>query len=112
MVATSYTCTALVKAGNRKWFFLTADYAFGQDLEKDTTNVVVKSGGKVVGSVKHPLNTSDFSSFLLQAQRAKIFQRAPRLRREMIVANQANVFPSQWHNVSDRRFWDVFPSFA
>ena len=53
------------------WFFLTADYAFGQDLEKDTTNVVVKSGGKVLGSVRHPLNTSDFSSFLLQAQASK-----------------------------------------
>src|SRR6202042_935121 len=47
---------------------LTADYAFGQDLEKDTTNVVLKSGGKVLGSVRHPLNTSDFSSYLLQAQ--------------------------------------------
>src|SRR6202030_2090098 len=53
------------------WFFLTADYAFGQDLEKDTTNVVLKNGGKVLGSVRHPLNTSDFSSFLLQAQSSK-----------------------------------------
>src|SRR6202140_2738761 len=60
-----------VKAGLDSWFFLTADYAFGQDLEKDTTNVVLKSGGKVLGSVKHPLNTSDFSSFLLQAQSSK-----------------------------------------
>jgi branched-chain amino acid transport system substrate-binding protein len=62
---------AAVKAGLDSWFFLTADYAFGQDLEKDTTNVVLKSGGKVLGSVKHPLNTSDFSSFLLQAQSSK-----------------------------------------
>src|SRR5215471_18710861 len=53
------------------WFFLTADYAFGQDLEKDTTNVVQKTGGKVLGGVRHPLNTSDFSSFLLQAQASK-----------------------------------------
>ena len=53
------------------WYFLTADYAFGQDLEKDTTNVVPKTGGKVLGSVRHPLNTSDFSSFLLQAQASK-----------------------------------------
>src|SRR5436309_5672402 len=62
---------AAVKQGLDSWFFLTADYAFGQDLEKDTTNVVVKAGGKVLGSVKHPLNTSDFSSFLLQAQSSK-----------------------------------------
>jgi branched-chain amino acid transport system substrate-binding protein len=65
------TGLAAVKAGLDTWFFLTADYAFGQDLEKDTTNVVVKSGGKVLGSVRHPLNTSDFSSFLLQAQASK-----------------------------------------
>ena len=62
------TGLAAVKQGLDSWFFLTADYAFGQDLEKDTTNVVLKSGGKVLGSVRHPLNTSDFSSFLLQAQ--------------------------------------------
>jgi branched-chain amino acid transport system substrate-binding protein len=65
------TGLATVKSGFDTWFFLTADYAFGQDLEKDTTNVVVKSGGKVVGGVRHPLNTSDFSSFLLQAQASK-----------------------------------------
>ena len=58
-------------SGLDTWFFLTADYAFGQDLEKDTTNVVLKSGGKVLGSVRHPLNTSDFSSYLLQAQASK-----------------------------------------
>ena len=62
------TGLAAVKQGLDSWYFLTADYAFGQDLEKDTTNVVLKSGGKVLGSVRHPLNTSDFSSFLLQAQ--------------------------------------------
>jgi branched-chain amino acid transport system substrate-binding protein len=65
------TGLATVKAGFDTWFFLTADYAFGHDLEKDTTNVVLKSGGKVLGSVRHPLNTSDFSSFLLQAQSSK-----------------------------------------
>ncbi|MFB9266661.1 ABC transporter substrate-binding protein [Bradyrhizobium erythrophlei] len=65
------TGLATVKSGFDTWFFLTADYAFGQDLEKDTTNVVLKSGGKVLGTVKHPLNTSDFSSFLLQAQASK-----------------------------------------
>src|ERR1700682_2274563 len=65
------TGLATVKAGFDSWFFLTADYAFGHDLEKDTTNVVLKSGGKVLGSVRHPLNTSDFSSFLLQAQSSK-----------------------------------------
>ena len=65
------TGLATVKSGFETWYFLTADYAFGQDLEKDTTNVVLKAGGKVIGGVKHPLNTSDFSSFLLQAQSSK-----------------------------------------
>ncbi|HLG85470.1 MAG TPA: ABC transporter substrate-binding protein [Bradyrhizobium sp.] len=65
------TGLAAVKSGLDTWFFLTADYAFGQDLEKDTSNVVLKSGGKILGSVRHPLNTSDFSSFLLQAQSSK-----------------------------------------
>ena len=65
------TGLAAVKSGLDSWFFLTADYAFGQALEKDTTNVVLKNGGKVLGSVRHPLNTSDFSSFLLQAQASK-----------------------------------------
>jgi branched-chain amino acid transport system substrate-binding protein len=65
------TGLAAVKQGLDSWYFLTADYAFGQDLEKDTTNVVLKSGGKVLGAVRHPLNTSDFSSFLLQAQASK-----------------------------------------
>jgi branched-chain amino acid transport system substrate-binding protein len=65
------TGQALVKAGGDSWFFLTADYAFGAALERDTTAVIVANGGKVVGGVKHPLNTSDFSSFLLQAQSSK-----------------------------------------
>lgn len=65
------TGLAAVKQGLDSWYFLTADYAFGQDLEKDTTNVVLKSGGKVLGAVRHPLNTSDFSSYLLQAQGSK-----------------------------------------
>jgi branched-chain amino acid transport system substrate-binding protein len=65
------TGQALVKAGGDTWFFLTADYAFGAALERDTTAVVLANGGKVVGEVKHPLNTSDFSSFLLQAQSSK-----------------------------------------
>ncbi len=65
------TGQALVKAGGETWFFLTADYAFGAALERDTTAVVAANGGKVVGTVKHPLNTSDFSSFLLQAQSSK-----------------------------------------
>ncbi len=65
------TGLATVKNGLDTWFFLSADYAFGQDLEKDTTAVVTKAGGKVLGSVKHPLNTADFSSFLLQAQSSK-----------------------------------------
>jgi branched-chain amino acid transport system substrate-binding protein len=70
MLANS-TGTALVKAGGDSWFFLTADYAFGAALEKDTTAAVTKAGGKILGSVKHPLNSSDFSSFLLQAQASK-----------------------------------------
>lgn len=65
------TGQALVKAGSDSWFFLTADYAFGAALERDASSVIKKSGGKVVGGVKHPLNTSDFSSFLLQAQASK-----------------------------------------
>ena len=65
------TGTAEVQSGGDTWFFLTADYAFGQALERDTTAVVTAAGGKVVGGVKHPLNTTDFSSFLLQAQSSK-----------------------------------------
>jgi branched-chain amino acid transport system substrate-binding protein len=59
---------AIVKQGGKNWYFMTADYAFGQSLEKDTSDVVKAAGGKVMGSVKHPLSASDFSSFLLQAQ--------------------------------------------
>jgi branched-chain amino acid transport system substrate-binding protein len=62
---------ALVEAGGNTWFFLTADYAFGYALEKDTTDIVTSKGGKVLGSVRIPLNSSDFSSFLLQAQSSK-----------------------------------------
>src|SRR5450756_1051248 len=65
------TGQALVKAGGDTWFFLTADYAFGAALERDTTAVITANGGKIVGGVKHPLNTSDFSSFLLRAQSSK-----------------------------------------
>jgi branched-chain amino acid transport system substrate-binding protein len=65
------TGKALVKTGGDTWFFLTADYAFGHALERDTTAVVLANGGKVLGSVSHPLNTADFSSFLLQAQASK-----------------------------------------
>ena len=63
--------TALVKAGNTRWYFLTADYAFGHSLEADASAVVKANGGSVVGAVRHPLNASDFSSFLLQAQGSK-----------------------------------------
>ena len=62
---------ALTKAGGDTWFFLTADYAFGYALEKDTSEIVTHNGGKVLGSVRVPLNSSDFSSFLLQAQSSK-----------------------------------------
>ncbi len=62
---------AIVEAGGKNWFFLTADYAFGQALEADASNVVKGKGGTVVGSVRHPLNASDFSSFLLQAKSSK-----------------------------------------
>src|SRR6201995_5737470 len=62
---------ALVKTGGDTWFFLTAEYAFGYALEKDTSDIVPANGGKVVGSVRVPLNSSDFSSFLLQAQSSK-----------------------------------------
>ncbi len=62
---------AMVKRGENTWFFITADYAFGMALERDAANVVKESGGTVLGDVRHPLNNSDFSSFLLQAQASK-----------------------------------------
>jgi branched-chain amino acid transport system substrate-binding protein len=65
------TGKALVKRGGNSWYFLTADYAFGKSLEKDVSDVVTASGGKVLGAARHPLNSSDFSSFLLQAQQSK-----------------------------------------
>ena len=65
------TGSAVVKGGGDSWYFLTADYAFGHALERDVTAIVNASGGKVVGGVKHPLSTQDFSSFLLQAQASK-----------------------------------------
>jgi branched-chain amino acid transport system substrate-binding protein len=65
------TGSAIVKQGGDSWFFLTSDYAFGHALERDTEAVVLKNGGKVLGKVRHPLNTADFSSFLLQAQASK-----------------------------------------
>src|SRR5674476_813677 len=63
--------SALIKAGNKSWFFLTADYAFGYSLEGDAAAVVKANGGTVAGTVRHPLSASDFSSFLLQAQASK-----------------------------------------
>ena len=63
--------SAMVKAGNKSWYFLTADYAFGHSLEADASAVVKANGGSVAGAVRHPLNASDFSSFLLQAQGSK-----------------------------------------
>ena len=65
------TGSAVVKAGGKSWFFLTADYAFGYALQRDVAAVVTKAGGKVLGEVRHPINTNDFSSFLLQAQASK-----------------------------------------
>jgi len=65
------TGKAIVKNGGDSWFFLTADYAFGHALERDTSAVVTANGGKVLGGIKHPINNNDFSSFLLQAQQSK-----------------------------------------
>jgi branched-chain amino acid transport system substrate-binding protein len=65
------TGSAIVDTGGKSWYFLTADYAFGHALEADTSAVVKAKGGNVVGTVRHPLNASDFSSFLLQAQNSK-----------------------------------------
>jgi len=65
------TGKALTKAGGDTWFFLTSDYAFGHALERDTSAVITANGGKVLCGVKHPINTADFSSFLLQAQASK-----------------------------------------
>ncbi len=66
--ASNATAKAVVKRGDDSWFFLTADYAFGQALERDASRAVTAAGGKVIGSVRHPFSTADFSSFLLQAQ--------------------------------------------
>jgi len=63
--------SVMIKQGNDTWYFLTADYAFGHSLEKDATDVIKANGGKILGGVRHPLNASDFSSFLLQAQSSK-----------------------------------------
>jgi branched-chain amino acid transport system substrate-binding protein len=65
------TGSAIVKSGGKNWFFIGADYAFGHALERDTAAVVEQTGGKVLGAVYHPINTADFSSFLLQAQTSK-----------------------------------------
>lgn len=65
------TANALIKQGYKSWYFLAADYAFGEALVRDATNVINANGGKVIGTVKHPLGTLDFSSFLLQAQSSK-----------------------------------------
>jgi branched-chain amino acid transport system substrate-binding protein len=65
------TGRGVIKTGGDTWFFITADYAFGHSLEKDVSDVVKASGGKILGSVRHPLNAQDFSSFLLQAQASK-----------------------------------------
>src|SRR5262245_62987376 len=65
------TAQEVVKRGGDTWFFLTADYAFGHSLERDATEVIVRNGGKVIGSVAHPFSTPDMSSFILQAQSSK-----------------------------------------
>jgi len=65
------TAKAVVQRGGKTWFFLTADYSFGHALERDASKAVIAAGGKVLGAVRHPFNTSDMSSFLLQAQAAK-----------------------------------------
>ena len=65
------TAGALLKQGHKNWYFLAANYAFGEALQRDATGVIKAGGGQVVGAVKHPLNASDFSSFLLQAQSSK-----------------------------------------
>lgn len=67
-VLANSTGTAITKAGGDSWFFITSDYAFGSALERDTAAAVEKAGGKVIGHVRHPLNTSDFSSYILQAE--------------------------------------------
>ena len=69
--ASAGAAAALTKAGGKSWYFLTVDYAFGHSLEKDATEMVKANGGNVVGSVRHPLNASDFSSFIMQAQASK-----------------------------------------
>jgi branched-chain amino acid transport system substrate-binding protein len=88
------TAAAMTKAGSDTWFFLTADYAFGQALERDAAAAVEAHGGKVIGKVRHPLNTNDFSSFLLQAQasRAKVIGLADAGDDTVNAVKQANEF--------------------
>jgi branched-chain amino acid transport system substrate-binding protein len=88
------TGRAVMQEGGNSWYFLTADYAFGNSLENDTTNVVKSMGGKVVGTTKHPLNASDFASFLLQAQSsgAKVVGLANAGRDTQNAIRQANEF--------------------
>ena len=69
--ASAGTAAALTKAGGKSWYFLTVDYAFGHSLEKDATEMIKANGGTVLGAVRHPLNASDFSSFVMQAQASK-----------------------------------------
>lgn len=69
--ASAGAASALTRAGGKSWYFLTVDYAFGHSLEKDASEMVKANGGTIVGSVRHPLNASDFSSFLMQAQASK-----------------------------------------
>jgi hypothetical protein len=83
------TGKAMVKSGGDTWFFITADYTFGYALEGDTSAVVQSNGGKVLGKVRHPLNTNDFSSFLLQAQASKAKIRAGQCRRRYDQRHQA-----------------------
>ena len=70
-----------MKSGGENWYFLTADYTFGTTMEREASDVITANGGKVLGSVRHPLNTTDFSSFLLQAQKLEGADRRPRQRR-------------------------------
>jgi branched-chain amino acid transport system substrate-binding protein len=88
------TGRAVMQEGGNTWFFITADYAFGQSLESDTTNVIKQMGGKVLGTAKHPLNTSDFASFLLQAQSsgAKVLGLANAGKDTQNAIRQANEF--------------------
>ncbi len=104
----------MVARGGDSWFFITVDYAFGHSLEADAGAAVLAGGGKVLGSARHPLNTSDFSSYLLQAQAsgAKVVALANGGGDMINAAKQANEFGADQRAAPSSRCWCSSPTFT